>query len=155
MVASLRNEIHQTAPFGSLQQEAFLNLCRSATALEASLETLLKQHGVSLPQYNVLRILRGAGRAGLGRNGIRDRLVTRMPDVTRMLDRLERLGLIHRERSATDRRQVTTCLSAAGASLLKLLDAPVAAEHQRRFRQFTKGQLQSLIELTTLARAEA
>jgi DNA-binding MarR family transcriptional regulator len=154
MIASLRDEIRQTRPFESLQQEAFLNLCRTAVALEASFDALLKKHNVSLPQFNVLRILRGAGASGLGRNGIRDRLVTRMPDVTRMLDRLERLGLIRRERSADDRRQVATFLTAAGESLLTRLDAPVAAEHQRQLRHLSTAQLRALIELTTLARTE-
>jgi hypothetical protein len=85
----LRHEIRQRRPFRSLQQEAYLNLARTHAALEEALERVLAGHGVTQQQYNVLRILRGAPPDGLARNEIRDRLITRMPDVTRLLDRRE------------------------------------------------------------------
>lgn len=152
MPPALQDEIRQTRPFGSLHQEAYLNLGRTAAALEGAMEQLLKQHGVSLAQYNVLRILRGAGVAGLGRNEIRDRLVTRMPDVTRLLDRLEEMGMVRRARCTEDRRQMTTYLTADGEALLDQLDAPVAAEHRRQLDHLTEEQLRMLIALATLAR---
>ncbi len=152
MTGDLRDELRQSRPFGSLHQEAFLNLGRTAAALEDGLELLIKPYGVSLPQYNVLRILRGAGVEGLCRNEIRDRLVARMPDVTRMLDRLERLGLVRRERSQSDRRQMNTYLTDAGSSLLTSLDEPVASEHKRQLKHLSESQLHQLIELATLAR---
>ena len=152
MTPDLRHEIGQQRPFDSLQQEAFLNLQRTAIALADALELVLKRHGISNAQYNVLRIIRGAGDAGLGRNEIRDRLIVRMPDVTRLLDRLEAQGLVQRSRCPTDRRQMTTTLTDAGAALLRTLDAPVHAEHQRQLQHMTADQLQTLIAVTTLAR---
>jgi DNA-binding MarR family transcriptional regulator len=152
MPPALQDEIRQTRPFGSLHQEAYLNVGRTAAALEGAMEQLLKQHGVSLAQYNVLRILGGAGAAGLGRNEIRDRLVTRMPDVTRLLDRLEEMGSVRRARCTEDRRQMTTYLTASGEVLLDELAAPVAAEHLRQLDHLTEAQLRMLIALATLAR---
>ena len=98
MPNDLRHELQQAKPFSSLEEEAFLNLARTASELGDSLELLLKTYGISAAQYNVLRILRGAGPAGLCRNEIRDRLVARMPDVTRLLDRLEALTYVRRSR---------------------------------------------------------
>ncbi len=155
MTADLRDEIRQARPFGSLQQEAFLNLGRTAAALEHGMEQLLKPYGVSLPQYNVLRILRGAGVDGLCRNEIRDRLIARMPDVTRMLDRMELMGLVRRERSSEDRRQMNTFLTDAGAALLQRLDRPIEEEHERQLKHLSEEQLRTLITLSTLARQSA
>jgi DNA-binding MarR family transcriptional regulator len=152
MAPDLRNEIGQQRPFDSLQQEAFLNLQRTAIALADALEAVLKRHGISNAQYNVLRIIRGAGEAGLGRNEIRDRLIVRMPDVTRLLDRLEAQGLVQRSRCPTDRRQMTTTLTDAGAALLHTLDAPVRDEHHRQLQHMTDEQLRTLIAVTTTAR---
>ena len=111
-----------------------------------------EEHGISLPQYNVLRILRGAGPDGLCRNEIRDRLIARMPDVTRMLDRMEAMDLVRRERSTEDRRQMTTYLTDVGRTLLMSLDAPVSAEHNRQLQHLSDAQLRVLIDLTTMAR---
>ena len=152
MSAALRDEIRQAKPFDGLRQEAFLNLGRTAAALEGALEQLLKAHGISLPQYNVLRILRGAGPDGLCRNEIRDRLIARMPDVTRMLDRMEAMDLVRRERSTEDRRQMTTYLTDVGRTLLMSLDAPVSAEHNRQLQHLSDAQLRVLVDLTTMAR---
>lgn len=155
MTADLRDEILQRRPFTSLHQEAYLNLGRTFVALERGLEQILRQHGVSGAQYNVLRILRGAGTEGLGRNEIRDRLVTHMPDVTRMLDRLEALGFIRRVRCPSDRRQMLTFLTDAGRAVLAQLDAPIAAEHERQLGHLGEERLRSLIALVTLARQHA
>ena len=152
MPHSLRSEIRQTRSFSSLQEEASLNLWRTAAALEDGLAKLLRQHGVSAAQYNVLRILRGAEAGGLCRNEIRDRLVARMPDVTRLLDRLELLGFVRRARRTEDRRQVSTYLTDAGTALLQTLDRPVATENARQWRHMTDVQIRTFIELCTLAR---
>ena len=152
MRPSLRDELRQEKPFTSLYQEAYLNLVRTAAELHDAFEAMLKPHDITGTQYNVLRILRGAGPGGLCRNDIRDRMITRMPDVTRLLDRLEEAGLIGRERSGEDRRLVNTTLTKKGRALVDSLDDAVAAEHQRRFGHLTRTQLRTLVELLTLVR---
>jgi DNA-binding MarR family transcriptional regulator len=152
MPTDLRDELRQTRPFVSIHQEAHLNVARTEAALADSLERVLKAHGVSATQYNVLRILRGAGPDGLCRNEIRDRLLTRMPDVTRLLDRMEEAQLVTRVRDADDRRMVSTRLTARGRRLVDALDAPVAEEHRRRLGHMSESQLRTLVELLTLAR---
>lgn len=152
-MGDLKTEIRQRKAFPSLHEEAFLNLERSAAMLQDAFELLLKPHGITGTQYNVLRILRGAGTDGLCRNEIRDRLVTRMPDVTRLLDRMEDAGLIVRERSTEDRRLVQTQLTRQGRKLVDSLDAVVTAEHKARLSHLSAAQLRSLIELLTLVRA--
>src|SRR3982750_1704294 len=124
MSQTLRDEIRQTRPFDSLEQEALLAVERTAAVLMHRFADALKPHGITPTQYNVLRILRGAGAAGLFRNEIRDRLVAQVPDVTRLLDRMEDAGLVERERGETDRRLVTTRITRQGLQLLKRLDAP-------------------------------
>jgi DNA-binding MarR family transcriptional regulator len=152
MSPDLREELHQRRPFSSLEQEAFLNVVRTEAELSDAFERMLRPFGVSATQYNVLRILRGAGPNGLCRNEIRDRLVARMPDVTRLLDRMEEAGLVRRARSTADRRQVGTQLTERGRELVDGLDAAVAEEHERRLGHLGEEQLRKLIELLTQAR---
>jgi DNA-binding MarR family transcriptional regulator len=152
MTTALLDEIRQQRPFASLAQEAHLNVGRTAAALETGLERVLRPYGIGATQYNVLRILRGAGEHGLCRNEIRDRLLTRMPDVTRLLDRLEEAGFVIRERDTADRRLVTTRLTDRGRELVDALDAPVAEEHERHLGHLGPERLRTLIELLTLAR---
>lgn len=152
MTPDLRHDLRQRKPFTSLQQEAWLNLARTEAVLHAGFEQVLKPHGIGATQYNVLRILRGAAAPGLCRNEIRDRLLTRMPDVTRLLDRMEDAGLVIRVRSTEDRRLVATRLTTRGKDLVDRLDEPVATEHKRRLGHLTPAQLRTLIELLTLAR---
>lgn len=155
MTASLRAELRQRKLFSSLEQEATLSIARTEAALREPLEELLKGAGVSLAQYNVLRILRGAGPEGLTRNEIRGRLINRMPDVTRLLDRMEEAGWVSRVRETEDRRCVATHLTRSGRSLVDSLDAPVQEEHIRRLGHMTRTQLRTLIELLSLAREKA
>ena len=152
MANDLQSELRQTKPFPSLEEEAFLNVERTETLLADAFEQVLKPYGITGTQYNVLRILRGAGSTGLCRNEIRDRQVSRMPDVTRLLDRMESCGLIKRTRSTEDRRLVATELTPAGRKLVDSLDAVVAAEHKRRLGHLTAEQLRTLIELLTALR---
>jgi DNA-binding MarR family transcriptional regulator len=155
MTASLRAELQQKKPFSSLEQEATLSIARTEAALREPIEELLKKSEVSLAQYNVLRILRGAGPEGLTRNEIRDRLINRMPDVTRLLDRMEEAGWVSRAREMEDRRCVATHLTRSGRTLVDSLDGPVQEEHERRLGHMTKTQLRTLIELLALARENA
>jgi DNA-binding MarR family transcriptional regulator len=106
-----------------------------------------------MPQYNVLRILRGAGRGGLCRNEVRDRLISRMPDVSRLLDRMESAGLVYRVRSTEDRRLVNTTLTPKGRMLVDVLDEEVVAAHETLLGHLSNEQLQTLIDLLSLARA--
>jgi DNA-binding MarR family transcriptional regulator len=152
MSKTLSESIQQRRPFGSLEQEAYLNLVRTAADLTDGMEQVLKPAGISSQQYNVLRILRGAGTEGLCRNDVRDRMLTRMPDMTRLLDRMEAAGLVSRTREAADRRLVTTRITEAGRRVLEDLDDAVAAEHRRRLGHMEPAQLRRLIELLALAR---
>ena len=152
MSPDLRHELRQQKPFTSLAQEAFLSVARTETVLREGIERLLEPYDLTLTQYNVLRVLRGADSTGLCRNEIRDRLVTRMPDVTRLLDRMEDAGLIHRVRSTEDRRQVNTTLTPKGRKLVNELDAPMAKVHEQQLGHLDAKQLKTLIDLLALAR---
>jgi DNA-binding MarR family transcriptional regulator len=128
-MTNLQTEIKQSKPFGSLQEEAYLSIIRTAAMLSHSFNEALRARGITGTQYNALRVLRGAGPKGLCRNEVRDRLVAQVPDATRLLDRLERMGLIERQRQGDDRRFVTTRITQAGLDILAELDGPVAQLH--------------------------
>jgi DNA-binding MarR family transcriptional regulator len=147
MPLTLRDEIKQTKPFASLEQEAHLSLERSAAVIGHAFAEALKPFGVTPTQYNVLRILRGAGDAGLCRNEVRERLIAQVPDVTRLLDRLEEMQLIERERDGTDRRMVVARITRDGLRLLVRLDDPVQDIHRRQLGHMDMQQLQQLIDL--------
>ena len=136
----------------SLRQEAFVGLARTEAVLHDGLDRVLGPHGLSLTQYNVLRILRGAGQTGLCRNEIAQRLITRMPDVTRLLDRMEAAGLVSRVRSTDDRRLVNTTLTGSGRDLVGNLDAEVARVHKKQLGHLTDTELRTLIDLLERAR---
>jgi len=108
---------------------------------------LLKPHGITHTQYNVLRILRGAGDKGLCRNDLRDRMVALVPDATRLLDRMEALSLIERRRDSDDRRFVTARITAAGLALLSELDEPVLELHRAQVGALEPYELHTLISL--------
>ena len=152
MSPSLQQDLRQSKPFSSLQQEAYLNVVRTTSTLMDGVEDLLKPHGISATQYNVLRILRGAGQGGLCRNELRDRMLTRMPDMTRLLDRMEEAGLVKRSREQDDRRMVLTQITARGRELLGELDRPMTQLHREQLSRLSDEQLRSLIDLLTLVR---
>jgi DNA-binding MarR family transcriptional regulator len=152
MTSSLRGDIKQRKAFSSLEEEASLNIVRTAVLLEDAFERTLKPYGITGTQYNVLRILRGAGPSGLCRNEVRDRMVRRMPDVTRLLDRMEEAALIVRVRSTEDRREVSATLTKQGRSLVDRLDQIVADEHERTLGHLSDAQLRTLQQLLTQAR---
>ena len=152
MTADLRREIKQARPFQTLEQEALLGLERTAAVHSHAFAEALKPYGVMPTQYNVIRILRGTGEPGLCRHEIRDRLVAQVPDVTRLLDRLEEAQLIERSRDAEDRRLVTTRITGKGLRLLRELDEPVLAMHKRQLGHMSREQLRALIDLLGVAR---
>lgn len=178
MSGKLLQEIHKSKPFDSLQQEAFLNVVRTADHLMRGFEELLKPHNLSPTQYNVLRILRGmtaapahppapvngnpvaaaparptnpasppANHTGIPCKTIGEHMLTRDPDITRLLDRLEARALIARQRDTRDRRVVSTRITREGLKVLKDLDQPVADYHTRLFPNMPESRLAQLIDL--------
>ncbi len=152
MPLTLRDEIRQTRPFQSLEQEAALSIERTSVVLKHRTQESLREFGITGTQLNVLRILRGAGRDGLCRNEIGERLVSQVPDVTRLLDRMEEAGLVTRERSTEDRRLVRTRITPEGLELLDRLDAPLVEMHREQLGHLSREQLQTLIDLLALVR---
>jgi DNA-binding MarR family transcriptional regulator len=142
----------QTA-FLPLEDRIFVSLQKTADSLGLDVEQLLKPHSLTGTQYNVLRILRGAEPQGLPCSGIGERMISHDPDMTRLLDRMEKRGLITRERQTDDRRVVKTRITSAGLALLKSLDQPVRELHKRQFRHMPAARLKSLAELLEDVRA--
>lgn len=152
MPTRLHGEIKQTKPFASLEQEAHLSVNRTAALLDHTFAELVRPYGVTPTQYNVLRILQGAGAGGLCRNEVRDRLVSRVPDASRLLDRLEEMALVERERDAGDRRLVNTRITAEGRAVLRRLERPVAELHERQFGHLGRAELRALIDVLARVR---
>lgn len=134
-------------PASTLEHEVYLALQRFALRLHDEAEEVFKAQGLSSTQFNVLRILRGAGAQGLTCGEIAARLLNRDPDVTRLLDRMEKQGLVVRARSEQDRRVVLTRLSSRGSELVGHFDEPLAGLHQRQFAHLQPGQLLALLDL--------
>ena len=152
VAAKLQDEIRQKAPFTSVEQETYLNLLRTAEALSQQVEKLLRASGLSGTQYNVLRILRGAGPGGLTCGETGERMVTHDPDITRLLDRLEKRKLITRARDARDRRVVTARITRQGLRLLEELNEPLAGLQRKLFGRMSKQDLKKLSLLLESAR---
>jgi len=143
---SLRSEIKQHRPFPSSHQEAVVTLMRTADLARRVVGDVVEPHGITAQQYNVLRILRGAGSDGLPTLEIAQRMIEQTPGITRLIDRLERKNLVTRERSATDRRCVYCRISERGLGLLARLDGPVQEAAAQCFESFTKRALAQLVE---------
>jgi DNA-binding MarR family transcriptional regulator len=145
---SIQAAIKQSKPFRSRRQEALVGLLITAEAVRWPLQDLLAGHEqLTFQQYNVLRILRGAGPAGLPTLAIAERMIERTPGVTRLLDRMEKKGFVARERDGTDRRVVTCRITAAGANLLRQLDRPVDALDEDVMKGLRDGEVAELIRL--------
>jgi DNA-binding MarR family transcriptional regulator len=154
MVTSAKGTRAQTKPVGSPEEDAFVALLRTCDLLSRRLVPVLKDAELSATQYNVLRILRGAGEE-LPCGELGSRMVTRDPDITRLLDRLEKRGLISRRREAKDRRTVLTRITADGLDLLAGLDKPVREAHRAQLGHLGRERLDRLSELLRAAREEA
>lgn len=150
--SDLAKEIGKREPFDAATQEACLNILRTSDRIASAFDRLLKQYGLSRPQYNVLRILRGNGR-GLSCREVADQMITADPDVTRLVDRLVEAGYAERRRSDADRRVVLVGLTIDGAKLLKRLDAPVSREHDELLGHMTVEELDHLNRLLVIARS--
>jgi len=146
-------ELKQTRPFESVEVEAYINILRTADALTRTIEQLLKPAGLSPAQYNVLRILRGAGADGLACREIGERMIARDPDITRLLDRMEGRALITRARDRRDRRVITVRIAKEGLRILKELDRPMLEVHRRQLGHVGLRKLAALIRLLEQARA--
>ena len=131
----------------TLRQQAHIGLIRAGALLRDDMELMLKPHGLTEQQYNVLRILRGAEPEGLCRNDIRDRMLNRMSDMTRLLDRLEAAGLVERFRVGDDRRMVMTRITPQGDAVLAGIDDQADREQERRLQSLSDEQVAALLEL--------
>lgn len=143
----VRHEIQQTAPFRSESQETTIALMRTSSVVSRRYARLVEPHGISLAQYNVLRILRGAGPEGLPTLAIRDRMIEEGSTVTRLLDKLEAASLVHRSRCRPDRRQVLCTVTDAGLALLASLDPAFDATDEATMSMLSAGEKRQLIEL--------
>jgi DNA-binding MarR family transcriptional regulator len=151
--SSLQRELGQRRPFRSRGQEATIALLRTASVVSRSLARVVGPAGLSLAQYNVLRILRGTGSAGLATLAIRDRMIEEGTAITRLLDKLERAGYVRRERGAPDRRQVICYLTDRGRELLGTLDRAVDHADQAAVAMLDRDQLTHLLALLDEIRA--
>ncbi len=151
-MASLRVEIEQQRPFSSVEEEAFLNLLRTSDCLERAFHRQTRGWGVTSTQYNVLRILRSAGRQRLTCAAIGQRMITAEPDITRLLNRLKKKGLASQTRAPNDRRVVWTEITAAGLDLLRAMDPVIERVPTEMLGQMSRVDLTELNRLLELAR---
>ncbi len=152
MPRGLQAELKQKIPFTSREAEAYLSLLRTSDALQTQVEAQLKEFGLTGTQYNALRILRGAGPEGLPCREIGERMITRDPDITRLLDRLEDRGFVQRTRAKHDRRVIYGKITAAGLRLLREMDGPLEKFGREMLRHVGQEKLKQLIELLELVR---
>lgn len=149
----LQRELRQTRPFESAAQEATLGLVRTADRLRRHFSSVVEPHGITVQQFNVLRILRGANPEPLPTLEIAERMVEQTPGVTRLLDRLEAKQLIARQRCPNDRRQVLCGITPVGLSLLSELEEPIRRAHQQAFGVLPVAAQRQLIRLLDRVRA--
>ncbi|QDV35725.1 MarR family winged helix-turn-helix transcriptional regulator [Tautonia plasticadhaerens] len=147
----LKDELKKRLPFDSLEQEASLNLARTADRHNIAFARLFREYGLTSSQYNVLRILRGEG-GPLPILEVAGRMVAAVPGITGLVDRLEAMGLVCRDRSTEDRRVVFASITPRGTALLGRLDRPVAELHGRLLGHLSKADLAELIRLLEMAR---
>jgi DNA-binding MarR family transcriptional regulator len=150
--SQLQIELKQARPFKSLEEEVNLSIQRTAAVLEHAFEAGLKPHRITATQYNVLRILRGSEPEGLCRSEIAQRLVRQVPDVTRLLDRLEDAKLIVRQRGGEDRRYVVTRITGTGLRLLDEVQHRIDGIHRMQLGHLDEAQLRKLIALLAAVR---
>jgi DNA-binding MarR family transcriptional regulator len=154
MARGFQAETKKSRPFPSLEAEGFLSALRTADVLQGSAAEFLKPYGLSPTQYNALRILRGAGAQGLACSEVAERMINRDPDITRLLDRLQRRGLVRRSRERKDRRVVRAFITARGFELLQNLDRPVNELQRRLLGHLGQRRLRILIRLLETVRSK-
>jgi DNA-binding MarR family transcriptional regulator len=152
--SSLATALKQNRPFESLEQEVYLSILRTASELSYSIDQLFRPFGITSSQYNVLRILRGAGTNGLCRNEISERMVTATPDMSRLLDRMERAGWVQRERAEDDRRQVSTYITKSGMELLERLETPTRDFVAQTFSGTAVSDLKTVLKVNDRIRTK-
>jgi DNA-binding MarR family transcriptional regulator len=152
MPSRLQSEIKQTKPFARPGAEAMLSILRTAAVLDHALGDALRPSGITTTQYNVLRILRGAGKAGMCGREVGERLVSQVPDVSRLLDRMEEMELISRERDENDRRHVTARIAAKGLRLLETVEPALEAIERERMSALSADAVRRLIETLDVVR---
>ena len=145
-MGKLQQQLRQRKPFRGPSQEAFINLLRTADVLQRQLELALKPHGLTATQYNVLRILRGSGEP-LMCSQVGERMIAHDPDITRLIDRMEKAALVARERSTHDRRCVLLSITQQGLAVLKELDGPVDELDDRLMSHMPKAEIAELSRL--------
>ena len=143
----VQSEIRQTKPFRSTAQEATVALLRTASIVNRALARVVEPYGLSLAQYNALRIIRGAGTGGIPTLSIRERMIEEGTTITRLLDKLEEAALIRRERSVPDRRQVLCFVTDGGRKLLDTLDPLVNAADEEAVSTLSALELERFIDL--------
>ena len=153
-MTALKQEIAQQRPFTSREEEAMLNLLRSADCLQRAFQQKLRPWGVTATQYNVLRILRGAQPQGLTCTAIGNRMITAVPDITRLLARLKAMKLIRQRRDRHDRRIVWTQIAGSGLALLGQMDPVVQLTHKEMLAHLGAAKLEQLIGLLEEARSQ-
>ena len=154
--SAVQGEIRQSKPFRSPAQEATIALLRTASVVSRALARVVEPSGLSLAQYNALRIIRGAGTGGIPTLSIRERMIEEGTTITRLLDKLDEAGLIRRERSYPDRRQVLCFVTDAGRKLLDALDPKVDSADEEAVAALSEAQLDRFIELLdTIRRSNA
>src|ERR1700733_8572493 len=152
--SSLATALKQNRPFVPLGQEAYLRILRTASDLSRAVDQFFRPFDITPSQYNVLRILRGAGADGLCRNEISERMVTATPDMSRLLDRMERAGWVTRERAEDDRRQVSTHITQSGMELLAKLETPTYDFVTRLFAGAAVSDLTTVLKVNDRIRAK-
>jgi DNA-binding MarR family transcriptional regulator len=145
--SSLAAALKQNRPFVSLEQEVYLSMLLTASELSYAVDQFFRPFDITPSQYNVLRILRGAGANGLCRNEISERMVTATPDMSRLLDRMENAGWVTRERAEEDRRQVSTHITRSGMALLEKLEEPTQGFVAQLFAGAAASDLKTVIKV--------
>ena len=153
MSSALQHELRQRRPFQSAAHEAVVGLMRTADLIRRQATALVELHGITLQQFNVLRILRGAGDAGLPTLEVADRMIEQTPGVTRLLDRLEAKELVRRQRCPKDRRQHLCWITAKGLALLEKIDQVTPRAHDEWLKGLRQKDRIAFIRLLDAIRA--
>ena len=151
--SQLQRELKQTRPFLSPAQEAAVSILRTSDMLRRRIAAVIEPEGITMQQYNVLRILRGSYPKPLATLEIAERLIEQTPGITRLLDRLEEKGLVSRQRSAEDRRLVHCWVTPEGLALLERLQLAVDEADEVSMRKLDRVEVEALIDMLARIRA--